>query len=57
MRTVSLTQNGIRHITNSSARMRPRAIFAIVQAIGKASSKVNAVAMTDITAVRTNVCQ
>ena len=57
VRTVSLTQNGIRHITNSIERVRPRAILAIVHAIGNASSKVIAVASTDITAVRTKVCQ
>ena len=39
------------------ALMRPRAIFAIVQAMGKASSNVNAVARMEMTAVRTKVCQ
>ena len=40
VRTVSLTQNGIRHSMNSSERRRPRASLAMVQAIGNASSSV-----------------
>jgi hypothetical protein len=35
----------------------PRASFAMIQAMGNASSKVSKVAITDITAVRTNTCQ
>ena len=57
VRTVSLTQNGIRHTTNSSEPARPRASFAMIQAIGNAMSKVSRVAITDSTAVRTNTRQ
>ena len=57
VRTVSLTQKGIRHSTSSRDLTRPRTSLAIVQAIGKASSSVMNVARTDISAVRTNVCQ
>ena len=57
VRTVSLTQNGIRHSTNSTDFARPRAIFAMYQAAGNAISSVQAVARIDITAVRTKVCQ
>src|SRR5271166_4905751 len=57
VRTVSLTQNGIRQTMNSSELARPRANFAMIQAIGNATSKVSSVAMIDITAVRTNTCQ
>jgi hypothetical protein len=35
----------------------PCASFAMIHAIGNASSNVNNVAATDITAVRTNTCQ
>ena len=38
------------------ARMRPRAILAMVQASGNAISRVSAVTMMDTTAVRTKVC-
>ena len=57
VRTVSLTQNGIRHSTNNSALVRPRTSLAIVQAMGNAMSKVMAVARIDMMAVRTKVCQ
>src|SRR6202041_3699618 len=36
---------------------RPRANFAMIQAIGNASSSVMSVAVTDINAVRTKTCQ
>ncbi len=42
---------------NSSEPARPRASLAMIQAIGNASSRVRNVAITDITAVRTNTCQ
>ena len=57
VRTVSLTQNGIRQRMNSSEPARPVASFAMIQAMGNASSSVRNVAMTDMTAVRTNTCQ
>ena len=57
VRTVSLTQKGIRHSTNRSDLMRPRTSLAIVQATGKASSSVISVARMDMLAVRTKVCQ
>ncbi len=57
VRTVSLTQNGIRHSMKRSELARPRASFAMIQAIGNASTSVRKVAMTDMTAVRTNTCQ
>src|SRR6266853_1125995 len=57
VRTVSLTQNGIRHTTNSSALMRPRASLAMVHAIGNATSNVRTVASADMSAVLTNTCQ
>ena len=57
VRTVSLTQNGIKHSMKSSELARPCASFAMIHAIGNASSSVKSVAMTDITAVRTNTCQ
>src|SRR3984957_2024012 len=57
VRTVSLTQNGIRQMMNSREPARPRASLAMIQAIGNARSSVNNVAITDITAVRTNTFQ
>ena len=56
-RTVSLTQNGIRHTTNSSELARPRAILVMTQATGNATSNVSAVASADMMAVRTKTCQ
>ena len=47
VRTVSLTQNGIRHTRNSAAAARPRAIFAMTQAMGKATSSVSTVAIAE----------
>src|SRR6185369_3941858 len=57
VRTVSLTQNGIRHRMKSTDLDRPRAIFAMYQATGNEISKVHSVARIDIPAVRTKVCQ
>ena len=57
VRTVSLTQNGMRHRTNSIDFARPCAIFAMYHATGKAIASVQTVAKIDIVAVRTNVCQ
>src|ERR1700722_2216242 len=57
VRTVSLTQNGMRQMMNSSDPARPRASLAMIQAIGNASSSVKSVANTDMTAVRRNTCQ
>src|ERR1700685_2582942 len=57
VRTVALTQNGMRQMMNSSEPARPRASLAMIQATGNASSSVNDVAITDMTAVRTNTCQ
>src|SRR5882762_2712993 len=57
VRTVSLTQNGIRQMMNSREPARPRASFAMIQAMGNASSSVRKVAITDMTAVRRNTCQ
>ena len=48
VRTVSLTQNGIRHNMKSSELARPRASFAMIQAMGNASSSVRKVAITDM---------
>ena len=56
-RTVSLTQNGIKHSKNISERTRLRAILAIVQATGKHTKSVSAVDTIDITAVRKKVCK
>src|ERR1039458_5291993 len=56
-RTVSLTQNGIRHSTNSKAPVRPRATLVMTHATGKAIDSVRAVATADRIAVRTNTCQ
>jgi len=57
--TVSLTQNGIRQQHETAANGPGRArIFAIVHAIGNASSSVQAVATTDITrGAPRKVCQ
>src|SRR5665213_3293102 len=57
VRTVSLTQNGMRQTMNSREPARPRASFAMIQAMGNASTRVKNVANTDITAVRRNTCQ
>src|ERR1700733_6878932 len=57
VRTVSLTQKGMRQMMNSRELARPRASLAMIQATGNASSNVRSVAITDITAVRTNTCQ
>src|ERR1700722_12368655 len=57
VRTVSLTQNGMRQMMNSSEPARPRASFAMIQATGNASSRVRNVAITDMTAVRRKTCQ
>src|SRR5580658_244361 len=57
VRTVSLTQNGIRHTTNNNEPERPRASFAMIHAIGNAMSKVSTVAITDSTAVRAKTRQ
>src|SRR5882724_4029221 len=57
VRTVSLTQNGIRQMMNNREPARPRASLAMIQATGNASSNVKPVAITDITAVRRNTCQ
>src|SRR6185437_655514 len=57
VRTVSLTQNGMRQTMNSREPARPRASLAMIQAMGNASSSVRKVANTDITAVRRNTCQ
>src|SRR5580658_6838562 len=57
VRTVSLTQKGIRQMMNNSEPARPRASLAMIQAMGNASSSVIRVAITDMTAVRTNTCQ
>src|SRR3984957_7982002 len=57
VRTVSLTQNGIRQMMNSSEPARPRASLAMIQAIGNASSSVKNVAITDMIAVRRKTCQ
>src|SRR5882757_5044068 len=57
VRTVSLTQNGIKQRMNSREPARPGLSFAMTQAMGKASSNVTNVAATDISAVRTNTCQ
>ena len=56
-RTVSLTQNGIRHRMKSVALALPCATFAMTHAIGKATSRVTAVATAERMAVRTNTCQ
>src|SRR5260221_2725581 len=42
---------------NSREPARPRASFAMIQAMGNASSSVNKVAITDMAAVRRNPCQ
>src|SRR5258708_4614674 len=57
VRTVSLTQNEIRQMMNNSEPARPGASFAMIQAMGNASSSVRKVAITDMTAVRRNTCQ
>src|SRR3984893_7583995 len=57
VRTVSLTQNGIRQTMNNREPARPRASLAMIHAIGNASISVNRVAVTDMTAVRRNTCQ
>ena len=57
MRTVSLTQNGMRQRTNRIDFGRPRATFAMYHATGNAIASVQIVAKIDIVAVRTNVCQ
>src|SRR5580658_3141917 len=57
VRTVSLTQKGMRQTMNSREPARPRASLAMIQATGNASSSVSIVAITDITAVRTKTCQ
>src|SRR3984893_6697588 len=57
LRTVSLTQNGIRQIMNNREPARPLASLAMIHATGNASSRVKRVAITDMTAVRRNTCQ
>src|SRR5258708_3827507 len=57
VRTVSLTQNGIKQMMNNSEPARPRASLAMIQAMGNASSSVKPVAVTDMTAVRRKTCQ
>jgi hypothetical protein len=57
VRTISLTQNGSRHSTSITIFSRPWATLAMYQAAGNASSSVNTVASTDMTAVRTKVFQ
>src|SRR5579863_4365323 len=57
VRTVSLTQKGMRQMMNNREPARPRASLAMIQATGNASSSVRSVAVTDITAVRTKTCQ
>src|ERR1700691_1240599 len=57
VRTVSLTQNGMRQMMNSRDPARPRASLAMIQAMGNARSRVRNVASTDMTAVRRKTCQ
>ena len=57
VRTVSLTQNGIKQTTNSSALALPRATFVMTHAIGNAMTSVKAVATAESSAVRTKMCQ
>src|ERR1700693_4948984 len=57
VRTVSLTQKGIKQRMNSQELARPRTSFAMIHAIGNVSSNVSSVPTTDINAVRTNTCQ
>ena len=57
VRTVSLTQNGIRQRTSRTDLACPRAILTMYHAVGKPIASVHAVAMIDMAAVRTKVCQ
>src|SRR3984893_2930110 len=57
VRTVSLTQNGIRQMMNNREPARPCASLAMIQATENATISVNRVAATDMPAVRRNTCQ